>query len=101
MPIALLGTWFGLSYYDINFGYLMLSRPMHDFVFELYGNILGVDPKEVPWLVLKAIIMDTFLLMGIVAFKRRAQIRAWWQARQKASGPADALSIDDNLSSAP
>lgn len=99
LPIALLGTWYGLSYNDINFGYLMLSRQMNDFVFQLYGQILGLPPEVIPGLVLKAIIVDSFLLFGILAFRRRKQIIAWWKSRQKPS--SESLAIDDSLSSAP
>ncbi|MGV3551855.1 DUF6105 family protein [Rhizobium sp.] len=99
MPIAILGTWYGLSYNDINFGYLMLSRQMNDFVFQLYGQILGLPPEVIPGMVLKAIIVDSLLLFGVLAFRRRKQIIAWWKSRQKP--PSEALAIDDNLSSAP
>jgi hypothetical protein len=99
LPIAILGTWYGLSYNDINFGYLMLSRQMNDFVFQLYGHILGLPPEDIPGLVVRAIIVDSLLLFGILAFRRRKQIAAWWKSRQK---PApEPLAIDDNLSSAP
>jgi hypothetical protein len=102
MPIVILGTWYGLSYNDINFGYLILSRRMNDFVFELYGSILGLPPKEIPGLVLRAIVVDTFILAGILAFRRRKAIAEWWRARQaKSESGAAALAIDESLSSAP
>lgn len=101
MPIVILGTWYGLSYNDINFGYLILSRRMHEIVFEVYGSILGLPPKEIPGLVLRAIIVDSFILFGILAFRRRKQITAWWLARQAKSSPDAALAMDDSLSSAP
>lgn len=99
LPIAILGTWYGLSYHDMNFGYLILSRQMNEFVFQLYGQILGLPPEDIPGLVLRAIILDTVLLFSILAFRRRKQIAAWWRARQKSG--SEALAIDDNLSSAP
>ena len=71
MPIVLLGGWYGLSYYDINFGYRILSRELHDLVFVIYGNLLGLPPETIPPLVLKAIILDTFLVLGLIALKRR------------------------------
>jgi hypothetical protein len=102
MPIVILGTWYGLSYNDINFGYLILSRRMNDFVFELYGSILGLPPKEIPGLVLRAIVVDTLILAGILAFRRRKAIASWWRARQaKSESGAAALAIDESLSSAP
>ncbi|WP_417435288.1 DUF6105 family protein [Hoeflea sp.] len=71
MPIVLLGSWYGLSYYDINFGYRILSRELHDLVFTIYGNLLGIPPETIPPLVLKAIILDTFLVIGFIVIKRR------------------------------
>lgn len=99
LPLAILGAWYGLSYNDINFGFLILSRDMNDLVFQIYGQILGIDPVLIPGLVLKAIVVDSLVLFGILAFRRRKQIAAWWKSRQKPS--SETLAIDDNLSSAP
>ena len=74
-PIFLLSSWYGLSYHDINFGTLVLSRELHDLVFDLYGKILGVAPETIPMMVLKAIIFDSFLIMGIIAYRLR---KKWW-----------------------
>ena len=101
LPLAILGSWYSLSYYDINFGYLILSRQMHDVVFQVYGNILGIPPDSIPPLVLRAIIVDTLLLIAIVAFRRRKTIIAWWKNRQASNAPEASLKIDDSLSSAP
>lgn len=101
LPLVILGSWYTLSYYDINFGYLILSRQMHDLVFQVYGNILGLPPDDIPPLVLKAIIIDTLLLIAIMSFRRRKAILAWWRGRQSSKAPAASLAIDDSLSSAP
>lgn len=101
LPLAILGSWYTLSYYDINFGYLILSRRMHDVVFQVYGNILGLPPQDIPPLVAKAIVFDTLLLAGIISFRRRKAIIAWWRGRQSSDAPAASLKIDDSLSSAP
>jgi hypothetical protein len=77
IPLALFWGWYFLSLNDINFGYLMLSRRLHDFVFQLYGEMLGVDPSTIPPMVARACICDTFLVAGIVAFRRRKSIAAW------------------------
>lgn len=100
LPIALLGTWYGLSINDINFGYLILSRRMNEFVFELYGQILGLPPADIPGLVARAIVIDSIVLFSFLAFRRRKAIAAWWRARQ-ASPAVAALPIDESLSSAP
>ena len=84
IPIVLLGTWYGLSFYDINFGFHILTRDLHDLVFTIYGNILGIPPESIPPLVLKAIILDTFLVIGFIVIKRRR--KQIWVAVRKLFG---------------
>lgn len=98
MPVALLGGWYGLSYYDMSFGVFMLTREAHDLVFRIYGHILGIPPQDLPPLVARAIVFDSFLVLGLIAFRRRRKIAAWWRARRQASA---GLASDDSLSSAP
>ena len=98
-PIAFLGSWYGLSYYDMSFGFFMLTREAHDLVFQIYGNILGIPPQDLPPLVLRAIIVDSLLVVGLLAFRRRKKIRAWWQARRQSASAV--LASDKSLSSAP
>lgn len=92
-PIVLLGGWYGLSYYDINFGYRILSRDLHDLVFAIYGNLLGIPPESIPALVLKAIILDTFLVIGFIVIKRRR--KQIWAAIRKMLGWTE--SSDDTM----
>ena len=98
-PIAFLGSWYGLSYYDMNFGFFMLTRQAHDLVFQIYGHILGIPPESLPPLVLRAIIVDSLLVLGLLAFRRRKKIQAWWQARRQSASAV--LVSDESLSSAP
>lgn len=87
MPIMLLSGWYGLSYYDINFGFRILSRELHDLVFVIYGNLLGINPQSIPPLVVKAVIVDTALVLGFIAIKRhRKQI---WSKIRRAIGYDD------------
>lgn len=99
-PIMFLGLWYGLSYYDMNFGIYMLRRDFNDLVFQIYGNVLGLPPEILPGLVAKAIVTDSAVLFAIIGFRRRKQIAAWWSARRSRAGGQRLLS-DDNLSSAP
>ena len=99
MPIGLLGGWYGLSYYDMSFGFFMLTRDAHDLVFQIYGHILGIPPEDLPPLVARAIVFDSFLVLALIAFRRRKRILAWWRARHH-SAPA-VLARDESLSSAP
>ncbi|MGD9476835.1 DUF6105 family protein [Shinella sp. G-2] len=98
-PIALLGSWYGLSYYDMNFGVFMLTRDAHDLVFQIYGNILGIAPESIPPLVARAIVVDSLIVFALIAFRRRRKIIDWWQARRQSS-PA-VLASDESLSSTP
>jgi hypothetical protein len=82
-PMSIFWGWYYLSLNDINFGYLMLSRQVHDFVFQLYGQILGIDPSTIPTLILRACIFDTLIIAGIWAFRRRREIMAWWRGRNE------------------
>lgn len=82
MPLSLFWGWFGLSYYDMNFGTVFLSRELHDLVFAIYGHLLDIDPATIPGLFLRACIFDSFLIFGIVAFRKRRQIREWWAKRR-------------------
>jgi Family of unknown function (DUF6105) len=98
-PVLLLGAWYGLSYYDMSFGFFMLTRQTHDLVFQIYGNILGIDPQALPPLVARAIAVDSLIVMSIVAFRKRRQIIAWWKARY---GSGEGIAArDESLSSAP
>lgn len=97
-PVLLLGAWYGLSYYDMSFGFFMLTRQTHDLVFQIYGNVLGIPPENLPPLVARAIAVDSLIVLSIVAFRKRKQIVAWWRSRQMA---VDAARSDDNLSRAP
>lgn len=76
-PLILFWGWFFLSLNDMNFGYVMLSRQVHDLVFDLYGEMLGVDPAAIPGMVANACIFDSFLIAGIWAFRRRRELMAW------------------------
>jgi hypothetical protein len=83
LPLVLFWGWFGLSFYDINFGYVMLTRQVHDLVFQLYGDTLGIDPAIIPGMVAKACIIDTLIVLAIYAFRRRRQIGAWLKAQRE------------------
>lgn len=81
LPTSVFWGWYFLSLNDMNFGYLFLSRDVHDLAFQLYGNILGIDPALIPGLVGRACIVDTFLIAAIIAFRNRGPLIAWGRAR--------------------
>ena len=102
LPILLLGSWYGLSYYDMNFGIFMLTREAHDLVFQIYGNVLGIAPESIPPLVARAIVVDTLIVFAIMAFRRRKKIAAWWRESRASSTQSSEARINaESLSSAP
>ncbi|RRH99210.1 hypothetical protein EH240_18385 [Mesorhizobium tamadayense] len=88
-PLVLFWGWFFLSLNDMNFGYVMLSRQLHDLVFQLYGQMLGIDPAIIPGMVARACVFDSFLLVGLVAFRRRRQIGEWIRRRREGAVSPD------------
>lgn len=83
LPMGIFWGWYFLSLNDMNFGYVMLTRQVHDLLFQLYGEVLGVEPATIPPLVAKACILDTLLILAIWAFRRRRQIAAWFVATRR------------------
>jgi hypothetical protein len=99
-PLGFFWGWYFLSLNDINFGTTFFSERLHRLVFDIYGSILGVEPQIIPGMVAKACILDTALIFGILTFRKRHAIQAWWIARnaQPEAAAADNLV---NLSNAP
>ncbi len=81
LPLGLFWGWYWISYHDLNLGFAFLSRQANDLVFGIYGNVLGIDPATIPGLVGRATVFDSFLLFGILAFRRRKAILAWLRER--------------------
>jgi hypothetical protein len=98
LPLLIFWGWFGLSYHDINFGYVMLTRQVHDLIFQLYGEMLGLDPRTIPWLIFKACILDTLILLAIWAFRRRREIVAAWRRwRDDQSDAPDSIPLPEAM----
>ena len=67
-PLGFLWGWFFLSYYNLSMGMYFFSREMHDLVFQIYGNMLGIAPESIPPLVARACIFDTGLVLCLIAW---------------------------------
>ncbi len=92
LPLGTFWGWYFLSLNDINFGLLFFSRDVHDLAFQIYGNMLGIDPQTIPGLVARACLLDSVLIVALFAFRRRRQIREWVGTRylgEAASPPSD------------
>ena len=57
-PLVLFWGWYFLSLNDINFGYVVLSRRLNDVVFELYGEMLGIDPATIPPMIARTCVFE-------------------------------------------
>lgn len=73
-PLVLFWGWYFLSINDINFGTPWFSRALNLAIFDLYGEVLGVDPAAIPWMIAKACVIDSLILLAIWAFRRRKAI---------------------------
>ena len=84
-PLVFFWGWFGLSYYDINFGINFFTRRTHDIVFILYGRILGMPPGEVPLALVKIFAFDSVLVFALAAWRWRSswfpQTKMWIRTR--------------------
>jgi len=79
-PLVVFWGWFYLSLHDMNFGFVILSRQVHDLVFQLYGNLLGIEPAIIPPMVARACVFDGLVICAIWAFRRRRELLAWVRA---------------------
>lgn len=73
-PLVLFWGWYFLSINDMNFGSVYMSRAFNLAIFDLYGELLGMDPATIPWMMAKGFVFDTLLILAIWAFRRRKQI---------------------------
>jgi hypothetical protein len=89
-PLGFFWGWYFLSLNDFSMGTHFFSRKLHDLVFTIYGNILGVEPELIPALVAKACIFDTLLIAVILALRKRATIIQWIKAVRSGDQAPDA-----------
>ncbi len=94
VPMGFLWSWYLLSLNDISMGLSFYSRDTHDLVFAIYGHILGMEKETVINLLIKACIVDSFLIMGILAFRRRRQIAQWWRERSARAQTVEPAPVD-------
>ena len=92
LPMGFFWSWYGLAANDMSFGMFFFSRDMYDLVFNTYGEMLGVDPAILPPLLIRACVVDTLIVLGIWAFRRRRDIAAWWRNRQSVETGGEQIS---------
>lgn len=82
IPVGSLALWYGLSFNNINFGYIVLSREFNDVVFQIYGQILGIDPSVIRSALIRLLLVDTVIIFAFFYFKPIRRLRALWAAHQ-------------------
>jgi hypothetical protein len=75
-PIIFFWGWYFLSLYDMHFGMFFLSKAFHDHLFGIYGNILHMDPADVPAALAWLFFVDTLIVVGIALVGKYR--RFWW-----------------------
>lgn len=85
-PLVLFWGWYFVSLNDWNMGYLLLTREAHDLIFQVYcdmlaevtqtylGEAVRLDPKALPGLLARTFVVDSCLLFGLIALRKRKQL---------------------------
>ena len=99
--IGLFWGWYALSSADV--GYVFFTRELHDLVFQIYGNVLGLDPATIPGLIGKATVIDTAIVLCVAAFFYRRRISAWWREKRRIADEGENVQapVEASLSSTP
>lgn len=93
VPIAFLVLWLTLGANDWSFGVHFFSRDMYDTVFGVYAAVLGVPAESLPPLVVRALVLDSLIVLALYAFRRRKAIRAFIAERYPSRGSASLESL--------
>lgn len=91
IPVGLFWLWYWVSYFDLHFGFLVLSRLFHDYYFVTAGNMTGIPPEQIPGMLARVSAIDLGIILAIWAFRRRREIREWWQKRRDEVTAGEAL----------
>lgn len=100
-PISFLVSWLALAANDLSFGVFLFSREMYDTVFGVYAALLGVPAESLPPLVVRALILDSAIVLGLYALRRWRPIWAFLRTRFARYSPDASASKAESLSSAP
>jgi hypothetical protein len=92
-PLGFFWGWYFLSLNDYSMGTHFFSRRLHDLVFNIYGNILGIEAELIPALVAKACVFDTLLIAAIFTLRKRhsiiQRVKSLRSGGQESAAPAE------------
>lgn len=92
-PITFLVAWLALAANDWNLGVHFFSRDMYDTVFGTYAAVLGVPAETLPPLVVRALVLDSLIVLALYAFRRRKPIVAFLRERYSSRSSASLESL--------
>jgi len=69
IPLVICVGWYVLSYNDINFGFIFLSKAFHDQLFMIYEQMLGIPAEDIPVWLGKLLLLDTCILLCVAALR--------------------------------
>lgn len=75
LPLSAFWGWFFSARADV--GYVVFSREVFDKTFAVYEALLGLDADAIAWLIAEAIVLDSMIILAILAFRRRKKIAAF------------------------
>jgi hypothetical protein len=81
-PLAIFWGWLGLAYVDAWPSSVFFSRILYENVFVVYEQMTGLNEAQLISYLAKICILDSLVVLGIYAFRRRKNIKAWWAARR-------------------
>ncbi|PCH48418.1 MAG: hypothetical protein COC23_00145 [Hyphomicrobiales bacterium] len=77
LPVGFVVGWLILSANDWNFGFQFLSRHAFDQFLGIYSSALGVEVDELPGMLGKALLLDSWLIAAFIAFRKRKVLFPW------------------------
>ena len=75
LPLGSFWGWYFAAKADL--GYIIFSRAIFDQTFAVYETVLGLDSDQIAWLIVDAIVVDSAIILSILAFRRRKKIIAY------------------------
>ena len=87
-PLAIFWGWLGLAYVDAWPASVFFSRVLYENVFVVYEQMTGLKEAQLIAYLAKSCVIDSLIVLGIYACRRRKNIRAWWAGRRETQAVA-------------
>jgi hypothetical protein len=81
-PLTVFWGWLGLARYDVWPQSIFFSRLLYDHVFATYERLTTLTEPQIIMLLLRFTFLDSLVILGIFAWRRREAIKAWWRRKR-------------------